>query len=192
MTMQPDDVSNILSGLVDKWHNVQGLADGELLELIRRERIHILVDLSGHTEGSRLEVFAMRAAPVQVTWFGFMQTLGMQAIDYRFSDRSVTPKGSDEFYTEKLHRLECMASYMPPVNADVIHPMPFQENGFMTMISLNEPRKINDKVLEVWQRLHADHADVGLIIISNEHDKDAAINQLQPRLERHNFDLSGS
>ena len=190
MTMQPDDISNILGGLVDKWHDVRDLPDSELLELIRRERIHILVDLSGHTEGSRLEVFAMRAAPVQVTWFGFMQTLGMQAIDYRFSDHSVTPEDSDKFYTEKLYRLKCMASYMPPVNADVIHSMPFNENGFMTMVSLNEPRKINDEVLEVWQRLHSSRGDVGLIIISHEHDKEAAINQLEPKLRRHNFDRS--
>ena len=152
MTMPEDEISQILKKMPDKWHNVKALGDQELFDLIREERINILVDLSGHTEGSRIEVFAMRAAPVQVTWFGFMQTLGVSAIDYRFTDKQISPPNTDEHYTEKLYRLTCMTAYSPPLNAEQLHSMPSNEKGYVTMVSLNDPRKITDEILASWQR----------------------------------------
>ena len=190
MTMAEDTISSILKPLADTWHNVADMSDRDLLDYIRREKIHILVDLSGHTDGSRLEVFGMRAAPVQVTWFGFMQTLGMKAIDYRLTDFSITPPGSDDMYTEKLHRLQCMVSYMPPVNADELHRMPCLDNGHVTMVSLNDPRKINDDVLGAWKAILDSNPEAGLIIISNEKEKDTANEQFLPKLTAHEFDTS--
>ena len=69
------------------------------------------------TIDNRLLVFARRAAPVQVTWLGFMNTLGMKGMDYRLTDGSTDPVGHEAFYSEKLFRLECMASYVPPAHA---------------------------------------------------------------------------
>jgi protein O-GlcNAc transferase len=61
MTLQEDEVSSILKDTVDIWHSVAGLSDSELYDLIRKLDIDILVDLSGHTDGERLAVFAKRA-----------------------------------------------------------------------------------------------------------------------------------
>ncbi|HEY0268142.1 MAG TPA: tetratricopeptide repeat protein, partial [Methyloradius sp.] len=94
-----------LKTLVPDWHDVSALDDDGLFKLIRQQKIDVLVDLSGHTEGQRLFVFARRAAPIQVTWLGFMGTLGMQAMDYRLTDLGTDPAGNDQYYVETLFRL---------------------------------------------------------------------------------------
>ena len=62
-----DEISARLRALADAWVRVERLDDVELAERIRQDRIDILFDLSGHTTGNRLAVFAMKPAPVQVT-----------------------------------------------------------------------------------------------------------------------------
>ena len=86
--------------------------------------IDILVDLSGHTEASKLEVFAARAAPVQVTWWGFVHTLGIDEIDYRLTDFETCPPGAEAHYTEALCRMACLTAYAPPVNCEDQYPSP--------------------------------------------------------------------
>jgi protein O-GlcNAc transferase len=182
MTMPEDEVTGFLKPWVDVWHNVEKMADHELLSYIREQKIDILVDLSGHTEGNRLAVLAMRAAPVQVTWFGFMQTLGMKAIDWRLTDWGISPEGTEAHYTEKLYRLECMAAYCPPINCEALFPSPHRSNGFVTMVSMNHTRKLSDEALQVWRDILIDNPQSGLIVIGSYKDPEASQNRLAPRL----------
>jgi predicted O-linked N-acetylglucosamine transferase (SPINDLY family) len=148
MCSDEDEISLLLKDHVPHWHNVKDLNDDALLERIRALRIDILVDLSGHTEASRMSVFAARAAPVQVTWWGFVHTLGLREIDYRLTDWQTAPEGADEYYTEALCRLHCHTAYLPPVNTEKQYPPPWSKNGYVTMISLNHSRKISDAALD--------------------------------------------
>lgn len=182
MTMAEDEVSQFLKPAVDHWHHVSQLSDEALLALIRSQEIDILVDLSGHTEGQRLTVFAMRAAPVQVTWFGFMQTLGMKAMDWRLTDEGISPPGNDGHYTEKLYRLKCMVAYAPPLNSDAQYPAPYHNNGFVTMISMNHSRKLGDQALAIWRSILLANPQSGLIVIGNDRDSEMAHASIAPRL----------
>lgn len=182
MTMPEDEVSGFLKPLVDVWHNIQPLNDADLLAYIRNKKIDILVDLSGHTEGHRLPVLAMRAAPVQVTWFGFMQTLGMKAIDWRLTDWGMSPEGVDAHYTEKLYRLSCMATYAPPLNSEAQYPSPHHQNGFVTMVSMNHTRKLGNDALHLWRDILLDNPQSGLIVIGSYKDEKASHDSLAPRL----------
>lgn len=140
MTSEEDEVSQFLKQWVPYWHNVAALDNDALLSLIRSLEIDILVDLSGHTEASKLEVFAARAAPVQVTWWGFAHTLGIEEIDYRLTDFETCPQGTEEHYIEALCRMTCLTAYAPPVNCEDQYASPWQRNGYVTMISLNHTR----------------------------------------------------
>jgi predicted O-linked N-acetylglucosamine transferase (SPINDLY family) len=162
---------------------VAELSDEELCEFIRALRIDILVDLSGHTLGQRLMTFARRAAPVQVTWLGFMNTLGMKAMDYRLTDWSMDPPGREASYTETLFRLECMACYSPPPHAPLRTDPPMLEAGYPTLISLNNSVKLTHEMLCLWKRILDRRPDARLVIMVKEHTPDDAQAAMQHRVE---------
>jgi len=177
-----DAFTDVMQQAVLHWHEVATLSDAQLCERIRADGIDVLVDLSGHTEGHRLLTFARRAAPVQVTWLGFMQSLGMKAMDYRLSDSAITPAGQEPYYSEKLFRLACMASYAPPDYAPLCEEPPLLRNGYPTLISLNNSAKITDHMLGIWARILHARSDARLIIMVKEHSADAAQANMQPRV----------
>lgn len=147
----PDAMTRSLMGLVDSWRNTTQFNDEELARCIRSDEIDILVDLSGHTAGNRLGVFARRASPVQVTWLGYPDTTGLEVMDYRVSDAIADPPGFDEYYCEQLVRLEgCFVCYSPSTDAPEPLPSPVIENGFVTFGSFNNLSKITDEVIKAW------------------------------------------
>jgi protein O-GlcNAc transferase len=178
----PDYLTATIQQWVPHWNDVRALSDSALCQRIRADQIDVLVDLSGHTSGNRLIVFAERAAPVQVTWLGYMNTLGMKGMDYRLTDWGTDPEGSEAFYSEKLFRLECMASYVPPAYAPLAESMPMVRNGHPTLISLNNSFKITDAMLGVWARILNARSDARLIIMVKEVTPEAAQENMQQRV----------
>ena len=178
-----DKVTPTLKALVPHWHEVQELSDESMHALIREHQIDVLVDLSGYTHGHRLGVFARRAAPVQVTWLGYMHTLGMKAIDYRLVDASIAPPSHAAYYSEKLFQLTCMASYAPPLYSPLCEEPPMLRKGYPTLVSLNSSGKITDAMLHVWAKILHAREDARLIIMVKEDSADAAQAHMQPRVE---------
>lgn len=92
-----------------------GMSNHDIADRIRADKIDILIDLAGHTGDNRLGVFALRPASVQATYLGYPNTSGLDAIDYRITDEVLDPVGSEQFYTEKLHRIaNGFSCYQPP------------------------------------------------------------------------------
>jgi protein O-GlcNAc transferase len=168
---------------VQHWEDVIALSDKELTQKIRDDGIDVLVDLSGFTHGHRLGVFAQRAAPVQVTWVGYMQTLGMKAMDYRLVDNGVAPPSHAPYYSEALFQMPFSGCYAPPVYSPLCEVLPMERNGYPTLVSPNSSAKITDEMLSVWSKILHARRDARLIILVKELDADAAQEDMQPRVE---------
>jgi protein O-GlcNAc transferase len=147
-----DAVTERLEASADHWVVARGLRDADLAQRIRADRIDILVDLSGHSAGNRLLVFARKPAPLQFTWIGFLATTGLRSIDYRLTDGIADPADqAEDLHSERLIRLprSCLC-YRPPLEAPGVAPLPALTSGCMTFGSFNTPAKHNARVLELW------------------------------------------
>jgi protein O-GlcNAc transferase len=152
---RPDAVTDRLRGLADHWHVTVPMGDEALAQRILEDRIDILVDLAGHGAQNRLQVFARKPAPVQVTWLGWPHTTGLTAMDYRVVDAVTDPPGdTDAGASEKLVRLERgFLCYGPPAEAPVSARPPCLESGVVTFGSFNHSIKLSSATLDAWAAL---------------------------------------
>ena len=178
-----DHLTTQIKELVCNWNDVMPLSDEDLLKKIRADGIDVLVDLSGYTHGQRLKVFARRAAPVQVTWIGYMQPLGMKAMDYRLVAPELVSPAMAPYYSEALFQLRASACYAPPTYAPLCEIPPMVRNGYPTLISPNNSAKITDEMLMLWARILHERTDAQLIIMVKELDAEAARTDMLPRVE---------
>jgi protein O-GlcNAc transferase len=150
-----DDVTARLKAAADQWRDVAHKTDEQLAQMVREDRIDILVDLAGHIGGNRLLVFARKPAPVQVTYIGYQNTTGMSAMDYRLTDERADPPGTtDAFYTEQLIRLpRSFFCYQPPDEAPPITPLPARQAGRVTFGSFNSFNKVTPQAITAWLRI---------------------------------------
>jgi predicted O-linked N-acetylglucosamine transferase (SPINDLY family) len=152
-----DDLTGRLQARADHWRTLVGTTDDEAAELIRRDGIDLLIDLSGHTGGNRLLLAARKPAPVQAMWLGYFDTTGIPAIDYVLGDAQVCPPGADRWYVESIARLpRCYVCYTPPANAPEVASLPADRHGVVTFGCFNNLPKVSAEVIEVWSEiLHA-------------------------------------
>ena len=155
-TAVDDETTRRLRGHASSWRSSLALSDEQLSAQIRQDKIDILVDLTGHIQGGlRLLVFARKPAPIQVTYLGYQNTTGMQAMDYRLTDEWSDPPGTTEhLHTEKLVRLPgAFFCYLPSPDAPRITPLPAETAGRVTFGSFNYFAKVTPEVLATWAKI---------------------------------------
>jgi protein O-GlcNAc transferase len=150
----PDTMTEWFRSRADTWRVTAGLSNEDVGKIVAKDRIDILFDVAGHTGNNRLLLFAKRAAPVQVTWMGYLHTSGLSTMDYLIADRTCIPEGEDHFYTETIFRMpDGLFCYDPPEFAPQLNPLPARERGYMTFGSLNQLAKVRPEVIRLWSRL---------------------------------------
>jgi protein O-GlcNAc transferase len=150
-----DVVTQRLRSYADDWRETWQLTDDALIELIRDDRIDILVDLSGHTASNRLAVFARRAAPVQISYLGYPASTGLASMDYRITDAITDPPvPADAWHCERLLRLPdsqwCFRPFGSPPEPG---PLPAHGAGFVTFGGFNNLTKAGDTLLACWAQI---------------------------------------
>jgi predicted O-linked N-acetylglucosamine transferase (SPINDLY family)/predicted SAM-dependent methyltransferase len=187
-----DDFTARLRASAHHWRDCVDLSDAELAARIREDRIDILVDLAGHTGRNRLRVFAMKPAPVQVTYLGYPNTTGLAAIDYRISDPRVDPPGNaDQFSAERLLRLPSgFHCYRPRADSPEVGPLPAAGNGFVTFGCLNNFAKLSDSFFDAVARVLAAVPDSRLILKGKGLDAAYVVDGVRERFRRAGIDVS--
>lgn len=136
------------------WRHVLGKPADKVASLIQDDGVDVLVDLSGHTSGHRLDVVSLKPAPVQVSYLGYGHTTGMPQIDYFIGDDNFTPIGCEDSFSEKILRLDGPAfCYKAPAAQSMYPDLPAKKNGFVTFGSLSRTIRFNDSVLITWARI---------------------------------------
>jgi len=155
-----DDGSEIRARIVaavDHFHNIRERSNREVAELLNKLAIDIVVDLSGHTEGSRTVVLDYRPAPIQVNYFGYPGSTGAEFIDYVMADRVVLPFDQQPFFSEKIVHLpdsyqandsKRQVAPVAPTRADILLP----EDAFV-FTCFNNAYKLSRPVVGSWIRL---------------------------------------
>lgn len=183
-----DAVTETFRQFADRWRDVSQWSDDQLVDCIQRDRIDILIDLSGHAEGNRLRVFARKPAPIQVTAWGHAAGTGLPTIDYLFSDPVAIPSEVRHHYAEKIYDLPCMIGIeSPPKNSRSGFP-PISQNGFLTYGVFNRVSKFSDEAIAVWSNvLSADPASK-LIVKDQMLDDDETRSLLLGRFQANGVD----
>lgn len=151
--------------------DVYGQSDEAILKAVRAENIDIMVDLKGHTSGSRASSFNLPLAPIHVAWLGFPGSTLNVDLDYVIGDHSVLPDVAKPFYHEKFLRMP--ESYQPNDPANRPQPQPvtreqlgLPENAFI-FASFNGNRKITSQVVDSWCRILKRAPDSVLWLMAN-------------------------
>jgi predicted O-linked N-acetylglucosamine transferase (SPINDLY family) len=155
---QPQDnpFGQRLRAAFDRFIEVGDRSDSEIAQLLRELQIDIAVDLMGFTDGLRLGVFALRAAPVQVSYLGYAGTSGAPYMDFILADEIVIPPGEERHYSERVVRLP--DSYLPNDDRREVGSVPSREEAGLPSAGLvfcafTTAYKINPAMFDLWMRL---------------------------------------
>ncbi|MDU6373479.1 MAG: acetylglucosamine transferase, partial [Bradyrhizobium sp.] len=135
----------------------------ELADRIEADGVDILVDLSGHSAGNRLPVFARKPAPVQVTAWGSGTGTGLPTMDYFFADPVTVPEAVRPLFAEHVYDLPAVIT-TDPLQGWQPTSLPMLRNGYVTFGVFNRIDKISEPALALWSRLMAALPDARIVI----------------------------
>ena len=147
-----DEVTARFKQLADIWVDAWQLSDDELADRIQADKVDILIDVSGHTTGNRLPLFARKPAPIQVSGFGHASGTGLQTMDYVFADPIFIPQSARHLLAEKVYDLPCLNTIDPILDVPTSE-LPMLRNGYVTFGVFNRINKISDDAIRVWSKL---------------------------------------
>ena len=151
---EEDSITKTFKPLFKSWKIVKHLSDPILTETIRSDKIEILVDLSGYTNGNRIRVLFNKAAPIQVSWCGYLASTGVKQIDYIIADKNVILENEEGKYSEKVYKLGKIWTVLRKdhnIFPDIT--IPAIKNNYITFGSFNNIKKINKKVIKIWSEI---------------------------------------
>ncbi len=146
----PDRITARARELAQGYRDIFKVPAIEVAKTVRADGIDVLIDLAGHTADNRLDVFARRPAPVQMTWLGYPYSTGMRRIRWRLTDAIADPNDqSRRDYSERLMRLERFLCFTP---REAIGPASARPPGPPVFGSFNNLDKYDDASLDLWAR----------------------------------------
>ena len=154
-------LQNKIKSKVDHFIDIREMSAEEAAKKINKLKIDILIDLKGHTKGSRLEIFALKPSPIQISYLGFPGTTGASFLNYIIADKIVIPEKHKKYYSEKvLYMPDC---YRPtpefkhfPKNNRSKHNLP---NNKIILGGFNNAYKIIPDSFDIWCKILSENKD---------------------------------
>ena len=143
---------------VDRFVDLQPYSYQEAADKIRKDNMHILIDIGGYTGSSQTEIFAYKSAPIQVNYFGFPATMGASFMDYIVADEIVLPQNQQINFSEKIVRMPesyfvCDNKRKHSDNIRVSKEECQLPADSFVFCSFNNSYKITSTMFDLWMRL---------------------------------------
>ena len=146
--------SQELKNNFDNWFDFSKLKNDEIITKLQDFKIEILIDTGGLFHAERIEIFNNRVAPIQISWVGYLNTVGYPTIDFLISDKNLIKKDEEKFYSEKIIKMSniwnCHSGFKFKRE---FSELPIKKNKYITFGSFNNFLKISDSVVEVWSQI---------------------------------------
>lgn len=141
----------------DKARTIAKMTDRQAADLIVKDKIDVLIDLNGLTEGTRHGVMAYHPAPVQISYLGYPGTVGGRFVEYVIGDDYTVPEGAEKLFPEKIIRIpptyqinDYRARYLPPAPSRESLGLP---PGRPVVGMFNNVNKVNPEVWKTWMKI---------------------------------------
>ncbi len=170
---------------VDHFHDIREMSDKDAAILARSVEIDIAIDLGGFTRDSRTGIFAMSAAPIQLSYIGYLGSMGANYYDYLIADQTIIPENNKEYYSEKIVYLPSYqindSKKSIPAAIFTREDIGLPEAGFV-FCCFNNTYKITPTTFDGWMRILKQVEDSVLLILEN--NESAKINLKRETVDR--------
>ncbi len=168
-----DEVTREYIDAADEFHDLSVYKDEDAAKWIEGLGIDVIVDLSGYIAGNRFQVLRRRPAPVQMSWLGYLSTMGTTAIDYHITDFAANPPGQTEsFFTESFVRLPSQYCYRPAVDSEKRTQSPFETKQKISFGVFSAPSKLTDSALRCFAEILAATPDSSIsMVVPSRHQQ---------------------
>lgn len=185
-----DDMTARFQARCTAWREIVKQPDSRVGDFVRQDRIDILINLTGHGEGSRMGLFCQKPAPVQVEWVGgLFDTSGLDSMDWLLGDPVQVPDGEAVWYTERVYRLpDIYVCYTAPSYCEPVAPLPAGHDRPITFGSFNNLAKLSDGALDLWAGPLQALPDSRLLISASGADAPAIQTRLTAQLAARGID----
>jgi uncharacterized protein (TIGR03032 family) len=158
----PDDGSHYRQKFVadsDCFRDVYGWNAAAIAQQIYEDEVDILIDLEGYTEYANLSIYALRPAPLIVSYIGHLGTSGASFIDYLIGDEITIPFEQTQYYSEHCLHLPVPYYVTSPLAIEALTAKPFSradcglpEDAFVFCV-FNKVPKLEPTLFAVWMRI---------------------------------------
>ena len=194
-----DETTQFFIDKVENSHNISDLNDTDAINLIRNDKIDILIDLMGITSDSRLQIIKNRVASKQILWCGYCNTTGVDEMDFIIADKNLIYESEHNLYREKILYLPNIWNCHSGINFKrSFNEAPSTQNNNITFGSFNNFNKISDNVIKTWSEILKTVKNSKLILksssptmtssLSNKFEKENVLESIEFEPHVKNFD----
>lgn len=152
-----DAVRLRLENAFDDFKDVSEFSDEEVVDIARKDKVDIAIDLTGYTGNCRVGIFALRAAPIQINYLGYPGSMGASFMDYIIADKFLIPKAASRYYQEKIiympHSYQAQDDTLVVNSRRKARPVLGAAQNSFVFCAINNCYKINESAFDIWMRL---------------------------------------